>query len=745
MFRRVSIFLLKAGVALILILTVTTASLFAYVHFGGFGKLPDPDEILSIQNSSATRVVDINGEELARFYLQDRTPILFDQISPHIIDALIATEDKRFYDHSGVDYRSLVRVAVKSILLGDQSAGGGSTITQQLVKSVWPRKDAALLYYPLNKSREILIARRIEEVYTKEEILTLYLNTVSFGLDVFGVETAARRYFGTNARNVSIGEAALLVGMLKATTYYNPLLHPERANNRKNLVLELMVQSGFISAEESERFQNVQVEIEHETQSLDLRGYVLHQIKLEAKELLVSLGKDGVGNYHLETDGLVIRTSIDESLQGYAEDAVLKHMKWLQKEFDREWSEDRWKELSTVLDREMRSTKSVDSTLNRELFSWDGLVVEEVTVLDSIKYHLKMLQAGFVSLNPKSGAIRSWVGGIDYTIFPYDHVSIHSKRQVGSTFKPLVYAAALENGLSPCTYYKAELAAYEDTEGEWVPENSNGEYDGKYSMEGALEGSVNTVSVKIMKEVGVENAISTAHNLGVTTELPEVPSLVLGTASISLLEMVTAYAVLSNGGRSVSPYLIESISTSEGQVLYEHNHSKGKQVISPETSAVMTHLLLNVVNDGTGRALRTTYRLSNDIGGKTGTTQAGADGWFISVTPELATGAWVGGKYPAVRFNSSKGQGAVMALPMIGHYFQQINADREQMNVSRAKFTPLRADLQSKLDCDPFKDNFNLFEWLFGKKKQKQITKKTSKKENVFKKIGNLFKKKKKD
>jgi len=745
MFRRVSIFLLKAGVALILILTVTTASLFAYVHFGGFGKLPDPDEILSIQNSSATRVVDINGEELARFYLQDRTPILFDQISPHIIDALIATEDKRFYDHSGVDYRSLVRVAVKSILLGDQSAGGGSTITQQLVKSVWPRKDAAVLYYPLNKSREILIARRIEEVYTKEEILTLYLNTVSFGLDVFGVETAARRYFGTNARNVSIGEAALLVGMLKATTYYNPLLHPERANNRKNLVLELMVQSGFISAEESERFQNVQVEIEHETQSLDLRGYVLHQIKLEAKELLVSLGKDGVGNYHLETDGLVIRTSIDESLQGYAEDAVLKHMKWLQKEFDREWSEDRWKELSTVLDREMRSTKSVDSTLNRELFSWDGLVVEEVTVLDSIKYHLKMLQAGFVSLNPKSGAIRSWVGGIDYTIFPYDHVSIHSKRQVGSTFKPLVYAAALENGLSPCTYYKAELAAYEDTEGEWVPENSNGEYDGKYSMEGALEGSVNTVSVKIMKEVGVENAISTAHNLGVTTELPEVPSLVLGTASISLLEMVTAYAVLSNGGRSVSPYLIESISTSEGQVLYERNHSKGKQVISPETSAVMTHLLLNVVNDGTGRALRTTYRLSNDIGGKTGTTQAGADGWFISVTPELATGAWVGGKYPAVRFNSSKGQGAVMALPMIGHYFQQINADREQMNVSRAKFTPLRADLQSKLDCDPFKDNFNLFEWLFGKKKQKQITKKTSKKENVFKKIGNLFKKKKKD
>jgi penicillin-binding protein 1A len=380
-------------------------------------------------------------------------------------------------------------------------------------------------------------------------------------------------------------------------------------------------------------------------------------------------------------------------------------------------------------------------------------MTKEISPMDSLKYYLGLLHAGFVSLDPQDGQIKTWVGGRNFEYFPYDHVDYSAKRQVGSVFKPLVYATALENNISPCTYYKAEQVAYEVEEGEWKPGNSGNEYDGKYSMEGALESSINTVSVKILEDVGIEKTISLAHDLGVTSNLPAVPSVALGTASISLLEMVTAYCTLTNGGYAVKPYKITSITTSDGKVLYEYKQSEKTKVIDSETSAIMVYLLQNVVNDGTARSLRSSYRLSNDIGGKTGTTQGNADGWFIGTTPKLVSGAWVGGTYPAISFRDTRlGQGATMALPIYAGFQQAMNKQPEYNNLSRAKYKGLSVQAANRVDCDPFKEDFELFTWLFGNKKQKDQdvlsgseVKQPKEEKKFFKKIGSFFKRKKKD
>ena len=752
---------IKKVLGYLLLALIALPFVFYYlVLWGTWGNIPDEETISRVHNIEGSLVFAEDGEVLGRFYIQDRTPVALTDISPDVIHALVATEDERFYKHHGTDYRSLVRVLFKSLMLQDRSSGGGSTITQQLAKNLYPRISTGFLFYPVNKTREVIIAGRMEEVYSKEQILELYLNTVSFGEDVYGIESASIRFFGKKAIDLNLEEAATLVGMLKATTSYNPDRHPEAAKERRNIVLGQLSKAGYIAEDSLDYWRNTAVVTHYTKPNKETAAYFIAQVKNQARKLVEVYNQQFDTTYSLEQSGLKIYTTLNINMQKEAEKAMHDHMQELQALFDKHWENGRlWKEQTDLLNQEInkvrngRSDVALAQKRSMVIFDYDGETEKKFSALDSLQYYLQQLQAGFVSLDPQSGAIKTWVGGTDYRYFPYDHVSYSAKRQVGSVFKPVVYAAALEHGISPCSYYKAEQVAYEVEEGEWSPGNSGNEYEGKYSMEGALEGSINTISVKILQDVGIDSTIAMAKNLGIRTDLPEVPSIALGTASISLLEMVTAYSVLSNGGFEVNPYQIERIEDASGEVLYQHEQQERARVIDEETSQIMVYLLQNVVNDGTGRSLRTRYNLPNDIGGKTGTTQGNADGWFIGVSPRLVSGAWVGGIYPAISFReTSLGQGARVALPIFAGFYQGLNSDNTFRQYTSAKYPTLSSGLANKLDCDPFKEQFELFQWLFGKKKDQEIRAevdgelKEDKKENgFFKKVGSIFKKKKKN
>ena len=730
---------------------------FLLVYNDFFGRVPGEDEIKNIKNIEASIVYDIKGAALGKFYIQDRTLVGMNEISPFLVQALVATEDKRFYSHHGTDFRSLLRVAVKTVLLQKSSSGGGSTITLQLAKNLFPRSTYKFLYYPINKTREAIVAYRIEEYYSKDEILTLYLNTVSFGEDVYGVESAAHRFFNSTAAELKPEQAAVLVGMLKATTSYNPVLHPEASLSRRNVVLAQMVKAEVLDQDEADSLFAVSLEVDYQPKSHELAPYMLARVRKKLAAFIDDYNSNNEDKLNILTDGLKIYTTIDKQLQEYAEMAMQEHMLNLQKIFDRHWYEqDLWSKHKNLLDREIKKVANgrtpIQMQEKREIYIYkpNEAGFAEMSPIDSVKYYLQQLQAGFLAIQPQNGAIKTWVGGIDFQFFPYDHVNYPAKRQVGSTFKPIVYAAALEKGISPCNYYKAEQASYDEQGEEWTPANDDAEYEGKYTMEGALEGSVNTVSVKILQDVGIGNTVDLAHEMGISSTIPEVPSIALGTASISLIEMVTAYSSFVNGGYAVNPYMIARIEDREGNILYEHQQANRERVLSEKTSRMMVYLLEGVVDDGTGRAIRTVYQLQNPIGGKTGTTQNNADGWFMAITPKLVAGAWVGGTYPEISFTETRlGQGATMALPIFGKFYGKLNSDSDYNSYTRAQFKPMKNEWTAELDCDPFKEDFDFFNWLFGKdKKDKSVAEETpekDKEEGFFKKVGNLFKKKKKN
>ena len=729
---------------------------FALVYNNFFGKVPGDEEIKNINNLEASLVYDANGEALGKFYIQDRTLVGINEISPFLVQALVATEDKRFNSHHGIDFRSLLRVMVKTVLLQKSSSGGGSTITMQLAKNLFPRSTYKFLYYPINKTKEAIIAYRIEEYYSKDEILTLYLNTVSFGEDVYGVESASQRFFNSTAAELKPEQAAVLVGMLKATTSYNPVLHPEASLIRRNVVLAQMVKAEVIGQDNADSLILLPLEVDYRPKGKEPGPYVLAQIRKKIERFVDNYNENHEVQINMLTDGLKIYTTIDKQLQKYAEIAMQEHMIKLQEVFDRHWYEhDLWSRHKKLLDREIKKVANGRTPLQMQekadIYIYkpkeDGFV--EMSPIDSIKYYLQQLQAGFLAIQPQNGSVKTWVGGIDFQFFPYDHVNYSAKRQVGSTFKPIVYAAALEKGISPCNYYKAEQASYDEQGEEWTPANDDAEYEGKYTMEGALEGSVNTVSVKILHDVGIGNTIDLAHEMGISSNIPEVPSIALGTPSISLIEMVTAYSSFVNGGYAISPYMIERIEDREGNILYQHKEAKRERILSEKTSRMMVHLLEGVVDNGTGRSIRTVYQLQNPIGGKTGTTQNNADGWFMAVTPKLVAGAWVGGIYPEISFTETRlGQGATMALPVFGKFYSQLNSDNDYNTYTQAQFKPMKSEWVAELDCDPFKEDFKFFDWLFGKeKKDNAVIEEAPEKEKedgFFKKIGGLFKKKKK-
>ena len=698
--------------------------LFYFAIYAGFlGGMPSTKELKSVHNNTASEVYAAGGELLGRYYIQDRTNVKFTDISPAAIDALIATEDVRFYEHSGIDVRSMGRVLVKSLLMQNESSGGGSTLSQQLAKNLYPRKRYWFGDMLINKLREMIIARKLESLYTKEELLELYLNTVPMGGNLYGIERSAQRFFNKPASKLKAEEAAVLIGMLKATTTYNPRLAPEKSKMRRNVVLSQMAKYNYLTATQADSLKQLPLKLDYNVVSHNdgLAPYFREQLRLELVKWAASKRKKNGDPYNLYTDGLKIYTTIDAGMQRHAEAAVRKQMAQLQKKFEAHWrgrspwgrnmdvlqlamqKSDRYKKLKAAGASEAEIAAVFRTPVPMKVYSWDGSSQRTMSPMDSVAYYQRFLNTGLFSVEPHTGFVRAWVGGINHSVFKYDHV--RSKRQVGSTFKPIVYAAALERGIKPCDYFPNERVTY-DTNDNWSPRNADEKYGGEYTMRGALANSVNTVSAQIIMKTGVEPTVNMAHRLGVESELPEVPSLALGTADASLEEMVTAYATFANRGLRVKPVYINRITDRDGNVLLQHYDGKdAKRVISDKTAAIMLYLMQGVVEEGSASKLRSQFGLKMDIAGKTGTTQDNADGWFIGITPNLVTGVWVGGESPQVRFRTlDLGQGSRTALPIWGDFTRRIALDPAYKGYYNSKFEPLPPGIRASLDCASFRE-----------------------------------------
>jgi penicillin-binding protein 1A len=697
--------------------------LFSCVYIGIFGRIPSGDDLKNIQNYLASEIYSADDVLLGKYYIQNRTNVNYEDIPQYLVDALISTEDARFYRHNGIDKRSILRVLFKTILLQKESSGGGSTITQQLAKNLYRRKRYFIVTTPVNKFREMIIAVRLEKVYEKKDILELYLNTVSFGENTYGIETASERFFNKHPRNLRIEEAALLIGMLKGTHIYNPKSQTEKALHRRNIVLNQMVKYGNLDINRGDSLKNLPLRLNYKklTHNEGLAPYFREFLRLQLMDFFNNYVREDGSTYNIYTDGLRIYTTINSDLQAYAEYAVKNHLSKLQKEFDQHWkNREPWgKNDAVLMDQIEKSARYVglknkgfshdeimkvfNTPVSMQIFTWNGISERKMTPLDSVKHYFRFLHAGFIAMEAKTGYVRAWVGGINHRYFKYDHVN--SRRQTGSTFKPVVYMTALENGHKPCDYIPNDSVVYKDYNN-WTPRNADRSYGGYYSINGGLTHSVNTVSVNLLMKTGIKEVIQMAHDMGIKGNLPEVPSLALGTGEISLFDLIKAYNVFINKGRLVEPVFLRRIEDKNGKILFEVKPQvSDKQIISQQNAEVMIQMLRNVVDNGTASTLRTVYGFNNDIAGKTGTTQMHTDGWFVGFTPDLIAGAWVGGDNPVIRFRSlAYGQGAHTALPIWAGFMKKIYADPLYRFSKNAVFD-ISYDVIEQFDCPDYRDD----------------------------------------
>lgn len=702
---------------------LTVLTLFILVYSQRLGPLPGYPELRAIQNYNASEVYAEDGVLLGKYYIENRINADFEDISPEIIDALIATEDARFFEHRGIDLRATARVLFKSILLSDESSGGGSTLSQQLAKNLYGRREYALFTMPINKMREMIIARRLERTYDKAELLRLYLNTVSFGEGIFGIKVAAQRFFSKAPKDLNIEEAAVLIGMLKATNSYSPVRHPERAVQRRNVVLAQMVRYGYLDTLARDSLVELPLEVKFykEGNNQGLATYFREYLRQELDDLLKAYPKPDGSPYNLYTDGLRIYTSIDAGLQTYAEEAVQEHMATLQQDFHKDWRKgipwgsdktlqraveqsDRYQQLKAKGWSEAAIEEVFNQPVSMTIFDWEGEEEQrEMSPLDSVKHYLSLLHAGLLAVEPGTGLIKAWVGGIDHENFKYDH--IHSRRPVGSIFKPIVFATALQNGMLPCEYTSNERMTYEQYSG-WSPRNADGKYGGVYSMEGALSQSVNSVTVEIMlNRAGQDSVRQLARAMGMGP-LPRGPAIALGTAESSLYEMAQVYGTLANRGRRPSLHYLDRVETADGQVIVAFDRPDARRfprVLAQRETDILVKMLEGVVDSGTARRLRYRYGLYNDIAAKTGTTQNHADGWFMGFNPKLVAGAWVGAENPHVHFRSMRyGQAANTALPIWGLFMKKVYQDKNYKSIRYARFPELPDSIAAMLQCPPF-------------------------------------------
>ena len=674
-----------------------------------FGYSPTIKDINTPVLNVVSELYTSDGKLIGKYYKENRTPVEYDSISPAVVDALVATEDVRFFNHGGVDFRSFISSMI-STASGDRR--GASTITQQLAKNLYSTRNrksqGAVKYIPLlrtvvYKFKEWITAYKLESHYTKNEILTLYLNTVPFGSNTFGIKTASKRYFNKNAIKLQVEEAAMLVGMLKATTTYNPTRNPEKSLERRNVVLSQMEKYEYLTPEEYKKYSARPLKLN--PGSLDqgseggsyLRSAVARYLEKWCQE----------NGYNLDTDGLKIYTTIDSRMQQYAQEAVNSQMKLLQRRLENVWgNENPWRtsDGNEILDFPEKAAQrlpyydalkkkytnnqdSIDYYLNlpkkMKVFNWNGEKEVEYSTLDSIKYYAKILNTGMMTMDPFNGHIKVWIGGIDHNYFNYDHVN-QAKRQAGSTFKPFAYLAALEAGMNPCDKLvdKPVQIPYENGGKTvyWEPKNSDWNFSWReMSLRAAMGKSVNSITAQITQQVGAENVVKYAHLSGIESDLKAVPSVSLGPNDVSVFEMVRAYGTFLNKGIRSEPILVERITDQDGNVIEEFK-SEQKRTLSEEIAWLMLYMLRGGMDEqgGTSQALWEwdLFKKNNQIGGKTGTSSDYVDGWYMGVTKDLVTGVWVGCDERSVHFKSSEtGEGSRTALPIFAKFMEKVYKD----------------------------------------------------------------------
>ncbi len=699
----------------VLLLTIT--------NYGYFGPLPTFEQLENPESSLATEVISSDNQVLGKYYFQNRTNTHYNELSNNLIKALLSTEDVRFYEHSGVDIKGLFRVLFKSVILR-QDAGGGSTITQQLAKNLFPRKrttsKAAIV---IIKMKEWITANKLERNYTKTEIIAMYFNTVEFGHNAFGIKSAARTYFDKLPSQLNMQESALLVGMLRGPSLYNPVSHADKALLRRNTVLEQMLKAAVISPLQCDSLKKTKIVLKYqmEDHNLGLATYFRESLRQELLRWCASHKKSDGKPYNLYRDGLRIYTTIDSRMQRYAEEAVTEHLTDLQKQFDDHWKgKIPWKEHPEIIENAMKQSdrylelkdagvnadgikKVFNTKVQMTVFTWQGERDTLLTPLDSIKYYKCFLQTGFMSIDPQTGFVKAWVGGNDYRYFKYDHVK-DGKRQVGSTFKPFVYTLAMQEGYSPCYKVPNVKVTIETPGGPWSPSNSDNKYGGMISLKEGLAESVNTVSAYLMKQFGPVAVVEMAHKMGIQSELEAVPAICLGTADLSVFELVGAYGTFADKGVWTEPVYINRIEDNNGVVLQEFIPKK-IEAISEETAYLMLNAMEGATQYGTSIRLRgSKYGFTNPIAGKTGTTQNNSDGWFVGIVPNLVSGCWVGAEDRSIHFRTTQlGQGANMALPIWGLYMKKCYADKT-LSISKEAFEKPATKLSVELDCDKYQE-----------------------------------------
>ncbi len=690
------------------------------IGFGLFGELPTFRDLENPKSNLASEVLSTDGKVLGSYFIQNRSNAKFNELSPNLINALIATEDIRFYEHSGIDLKGTFAIIFYS-MIGKKR--GSSTITQQLAKNLFPRKKQTIFNIGVIKMKEWLTAIKIERNYTKEEIITMYFNTVDFGSNSYGIKTAANTYFNKTPKDLSVDEAALLVGILKGTTVYSPIRNPERAKARRNVVLAQMEKYKFISEDELIEAQEKELNLKFTSNdhNLGLATYFREYLRLELSKWCEENKKADGTEYDLYRDGLKIYTTLDSRMQQYAEEAVREHLIYLQKEFYNHWkgripwgkNEDmilqalKRSERYISMKEEGYSNEEIETAFNTPtnmtVFSWSGEIDTTMTPLDSIKYYKWFLRSSFMSMDPHTGHIKAWVGGPDYRYFKYDQVKL-GKRQVGSTFKPLVYTVAMDNGWSPCFEAPNLPIVFEDFDN-WSPKNSDNKEGGMMTLRMDLANSVNLITAYMMKQVCPQAVVNVAKKMGITSEIPPYPSICLDTPDGTLYEMVGAYSTYANKGVWTEPVYITRIEDKNGNVLFEKLPRK-VDALNEQTAYLMLYMMKGVIDKGTGLRLRgPRYRFTQPIAGKTGTTQDNSDGWFIGITPDLVSGVWTGGEDRTIRFRSTNlGEGANTALPIWALYMKKVYANPE-LKISQGDFAAPAGGLSVIVDCEQYKKN----------------------------------------
>ncbi len=740
---------------------VFIALFFTALSLGWLGFMPSFQELENPKSYLASEVISADQKVLGSFFIENRSNVHYYELSPWVVKALIATEDARFEKHSGIDGKALMRVLFGMVTNTDQ--GGGSTITQQLAKNLFPRHNySTILGTGYAKLREWITAIKLERNYTKEEIAALYLNTVEFGSQSFGIKAAARTYFDKSPAELNMQESALLIGILKAPSWFHPVRNKERATKRREVVLHQMMKYKYITEQEYDSVKAIPIDMSHYTvqdhnagPATYFREYLRLMLMAEKPDRddyedpadfkadsirwerdpaygWIHKFRDSEGkSYNLYKDGLKIYTTINSRMQKYAEEAVAEHLSDdLQPAFYSHWKGNKHapfdltdkNEINKLMLASKRrsdryislkkagvSNDSIDRSFNTpipmRIFSWKGEIDTLMSPMDSIKYHKWFLQAGVMSMEPQTGYVRAYVGGINFKHFKYDHVVV-GRRQVGSTFKPFVYTVAMQDGeLSPCSQVPNVQVSIENNGTIWAPSNSGHYKEGQMvTLKEALANSINWISAYLIKRFSPQAVVQIARKMGIVSPLPAVPSICLGTPDITLYEMTGAVDTYANKGLFIQPIFITRIEDKHGNVLAEFT-PRQEEAMSEETAYLMLVLMKGVVESGTGARLRGKYGLTNPIAGKTGTTQSNSDGWFMGLTPDLVTGVWVGGDDRSIRFRStSLGQGANMALPIWALYMKKVYADAS-LQISKGDFERPESPLSVDINCATFNNS----------------------------------------